>query len=183
MNFNNIQLFVPDLNKDIPKADANSDTQLNIKTEQNSLNVYTELMQLEHRALVPNCETFECTVCIEYCRPGDGVVLRECVHMFCRECLAAAIRHCEEPTVACLFTGCAGILQEREVRALVSLEDYERWLARGLAAAESGARYSFHCRTRDCTGWALCEPGVLRFPCPVCKRANCVPCQVNNNQC
>lgn len=140
--------------------------------------VYTELMQLEHQALVTNADEFECGVCMERCAVGQGAVLRECVHSFCRECLADMIRHCEEPAVPCPAMGCPGVLLEREVRALVSPEDYERWLARGLAAAESGTRNAFHCRTRDCTGWALCEPGVRRFPCPVCKCTNCVPCQV-----
>lgn len=141
-------------------------------------NVYTELVQLEQQALVPNAESFECGICIEEYPPGQGVVLRECVHIFCKECLADVVRHCEEPNVPCPAMGCKGMLQEREIRALVTPQDYERWLARGLAAAESGTRNAFHCRTRDCKGWALCEPGVRRFPCPVCKCINCVPCKV-----
>lgn len=105
--------------------------------------------------------------------------MRECVHSFCRRCLADVIRHCEEPTVSCPGTGCPGELHEREIRALVSPDEYQRWLARGLAAAESGTRNAFHCRTRDCTGWALCDTEVRRFPCPVCKHTNCIPCQVS----
>lgn len=141
--------------------------------------VYTELVNLERQALVPNTETFECEICMEQCDSGGGVVLRECVHSFCRRCLADVIRHCEEPTVSCPGTGCPGELHEREIRALVSPDEYQRWLARGLAAAESGTRNAFHCRTRDCTGWALCDTEVRRFPCPVCKHTNCIPCQVS----
>lgn len=135
-------------------------------------------MQLERRALVANVEPFQCVVCLEECGSGAGAVLRECVHTFCRECLAEVVRHSEEPAAACPAVGCPGALQEREIRALVSPEDYEKWLARGLATAESGTRNAFHCRTRDCAGWALCDPGVQRFPCPVCKKTNCVPCEV-----
>ncbi|XP_026757337.2 uncharacterized protein LOC113517020 [Galleria mellonella] len=140
-------------------------------------NVYTELVQLERQALVPNTESFQCQICMEECLAGRGAVLRECVHTFCRDCLADLIRHCEEPAVSCPAMGCPGTLHEREIRALVPLDEYERWLARGLAAAESRTRNAFHCRTRDCTGWAFCEPGVRKFPCPVCKSNNCVPCQ------
>ncbi|XP_030034446.2 uncharacterized protein LOC115450536 [Manduca sexta] len=140
-------------------------------------NVYKELVQLEQQALVPNAEVFECGVCIEECKAGSGVVLRECVHMFCKDCLADVVKHSEEPDISCPAMGCSGVLQEREIRGLVSPEEYEKWLARGLAAAESGTRNAFHCRTRDCTGWALCDPGVRRFLCPVCKHSNCVPCQ------
>lgn len=140
--------------------------------------VYNELMKLEQQAIVPNSETFECEVCMDVCEPGKGAVLRDCIHTFCRDCLSDVVRHCEEPIVSCPAMGCPGALQEREIRALLTTEEYERWLARGLATAECGTRNAFHCRTRDCTGWALCEPGVRKFPCPVCKCNNCVPCQV-----
>lgn len=140
--------------------------------------VYNELMKLEQQAIVTNSEAFECEVCMDICEQGNGAVLRDCIHTFCRDCLSDVVRHCEEPIVSCPAMGCPGALQEREIRALLTTEDYERWLARGLATAESGTRNAFHCRTRDCTGWALCEPGVRNFPCPVCKCNNCVPCQV-----
>lgn len=143
-----------------------------------SSDVYSELVDLERQALIPNTEIFECEICMEQCNVGDGVVLRECVHSFCKGCLSDVIRHCEEPMVSCPATGCPGELHEREIRALVNAEEYQRWLARGLVTVESGARNAFHCRTRDCTGWALCEIDVRRFPCPVCKHTNCVPCQV-----
>lgn len=151
----------------------NSKSSLHTKTS----NVYTELMELEQQALVPNTDNFECGVCMEEYTPGRGVVLRECVHVFCKDCLSDVVRHCEEPGIPCPAMGCRGMLQEREIRALVTPQDYERWLARGLAAAESGIRNAFHCRTRDCKGWVLCEPGVQRFSCPVCKHVNCVQCQ------
>ncbi|XP_072936879.1 uncharacterized protein [Epargyreus clarus] len=138
---------------------------------------YTELMKLEKQSLVPNIEPFECGVCMEECAAGAGVVLRECIHTFCRECLSDVVQHSQEPVVSCPAMGCSGVLQEREIRNIVSPEEYERWLARSLAAAECGTRNAFHCRTRDCTGWAFCDPGVRRFPCPVCKHTNCVQCQ------
>lgn len=157
-----------------------TETSTTKKEVHESVNVYNELVQLEQQALIANTETFECGVCLEECAPGNGVILRECVHSFCRECLTDIVRHSEEPDVSCPAVACRSLLQEREIRTLVSSEDYEKWLARGLAAAENGTRNSFHCRTRDCTGWALCEPGVRHFPCPVCKKINCVPCQVRS---
>ncbi|KAH9638661.1 hypothetical protein HF086_013933 [Spodoptera exigua] len=187
-----ISLAGPDFSAPFYLCVVESETKLESNSQQNkdtataktnnqqtkSRDVYTELMQLEQQAVVPNAENFECGICMEEYRPGQGVVLRDCVHIFCKDCLSDVVRHCEEPDVPCPAMGCRGMLQEREIRALVSTEDYERWLARGLAAAESGTRNAFHCRTRDCTGWALCDPGVQRFPCPVCKCINCVPCQV-----
>ncbi|XP_063617583.1 uncharacterized protein LOC134790648 [Cydia splendana] len=179
-------LVEPDTNKQTalrPGSSSNNKTEdknQNVDLpngENKATDVYAELVLLERRALVPNAEVFECGVCMENYQPGEGAVLRECVHTFCMECLSDVVKHSEEPAVSCPAMGCPGFLQEREIRALVSPEEYERWLARGLAAAESGTRNAFHCRTADCQGWALCEPGVTRFPCPVCKRTNCVSCQ------
>ncbi|XP_069363652.1 ranBP-type and C3HC4-type zinc finger-containing protein 1-like [Maniola hyperantus] len=164
-------------------SQTNNVTQAQIKTKPSELNsilsgdLYTELKKLEQQALVPNTEEFECGVCMEQCAVGAGAVLRECIHTFCRACLADVIRHCEEPVVACPAIQCPGALQEREIRAILSTEEYERWLARGLAAAENGNRNTFHCRTRDCKGWAFCEPEVRGFPCPVCGHINCVLCR------
>lgn len=165
-------------------SEANSASSQNKAREQkldakNVGDVYSELVQLEQRALILSTESFKCDVCMEEYSTGKGAVLRECVHTFCTECLTDLVRHCEEPVISCPAMGCSGLLQEREIRALVTPEEYEKWLARGLAAAESGTRNAFHCRTRDCTGWALCDPGVRVFPCPVCKHINCIPCEVN----
>nr|XP_026487958.1 uncharacterized protein LOC113394747 [Vanessa tameamea] len=173
-------LVETDINKekiDETKIEIDKDNDINKAKNKDSSDVYTELIKLEQQALVPNSEVFDCGVCIEQCAIGEGVVLRECIHTFCRECLADVVRHCTEPVVSCPAIACHGTIQEREIRALLSPEDYEKWLARSLAAAESGTRNTFHCRTRDCTGWAFCEPGVRRFPCPVCNHTNCLPCQ------
>lgn len=45
---------------------------------------YQLLVNLERQDLVPSVEHFECPVCLNEYRPGDGVVLRECLHTFCR---------------------------------------------------------------------------------------------------
>ncbi|XP_022122204.2 uncharacterized protein LOC110998073 [Pieris rapae] len=159
------------------ESDENKASKAEASSLVNCGEFYTELIKLEQQALILNSETFECGVCLEECALGDGAVLRDCLHTFCKECLSDAVRHCEEPIISCPAVGCPGVLQDREIRALLSAEDYEKWLARGLAVAESGTRNNFHCRTPDCSGWAFCEPGVRVFPCPVCKRKNCIPCQ------
>ncbi|XP_063617503.1 E3 ubiquitin-protein ligase lubel-like [Cydia splendana] len=159
--------YVEDINQNVIQASV----------ENGASDVYAELVLLEQHALVINTEEIECGVCMDNYQPGQGAVLRECVHAFCKECLSDVVKHSEEPSVSCPAMGCPGFLEEREIRALVSPEEYERWLAKGLAAAESGARNAFHCRTADCQGWAMCDPDVKRFLCPVCDVINCVTCQ------
>uniref|UniRef100_A0A8C6UNX5 Heme-oxidized IRP2 ubiquitin transferase 1 homolog n=1 Tax=Neogobius melanostomus TaxID=47308 RepID=A0A8C6UNX5_9GOBI len=86
-----------------------------------------------------------------------------------------------EPEVSCPYRddtyACACSLQEREIRALVSAEEYERWLQRGLAVAESRCEGSYHCATADCPGWCVYEDTVNVFHCPVCGKHNCLICK------
>ena len=49
--------------------------------KENNLDAYK---QLENLDIIPNAETFECAVCFLDIEPGDGVVLRECLHTFCK---------------------------------------------------------------------------------------------------
>ncbi|KAG7275060.1 hypothetical protein CRUP_001780 [Coryphaenoides rupestris] len=98
-----------------------------------------------------------------------------------RECLRSVIMLCEHPEVACPYRdetyACSCTLQEREVKALVSAEEYERWLQRGLSVAESRCEGSYHCATADCAGWCVYEDTVNAFHCPVCRKHNCLLCK------
>jgi RanBP-type and C3HC4-type zinc finger-containing protein 1 len=49
--------------------------------KENNLDAYK---QLENIDIIPNAETFECAICFLDIEPGDGVVLRECLHTFCK---------------------------------------------------------------------------------------------------
>ncbi|XP_077637618.1 sharpin [Lonchura striata] len=140
-----------------------------------------QLLRAEQAGLVPNPEPLECRICLQQVPAGSAVLLRDCLHSFCRECLRQVINFSEEPVVACPFRdvtyACGSHLQEREIRALLSPEEHARFLARGLALAERRSRNSFHCRGRDCPGWCFYEDAVNEFPCPVCGALNCLLCK------
>lgn len=142
---------------------------------------YSRLVELEEQDLVPSMEAFECSVCFLDVEPGKGVLLRDCLHMFCRDCLSNAVRYAEEAMVKCPFRNdeysCSSHLQEREIRALVSAEVYEHHLSRSVKTAESQALNSFHCQTADCPGWCVLEDNVNVFLCPVCGHTNCLNCR------
>ncbi|KAM6087655.1 sharpin [Chlamydotis macqueenii] len=142
---------------------------------------FQQLLRAEEEVLVPNREVLECRICCQQVGPGEGVLLRECLHNFCRECLRQVINYSEEPEVACPFRdssyACSSHLQEREIRALVSPEEYRRFLERGLALAERRSQNSFHCRTADCRGWCIYEDSVNEFRCPICRALNCLLCK------
>ena len=51
------------------------------KEKDDILKNYKKLDDLD---LIPNAEPFECIICYLDIEPGDGVVLRECLHTFCK---------------------------------------------------------------------------------------------------
>lgn len=79
-------------------------------------------MVLENADLIRSTEPFECGVCLAECAAGDGAVLRDCLHMFCRACLAQAVQFSDEAEVKCPFRdhnyACDSTLQEREIKAV-----------------------------------------------------------------
>ncbi|XP_067825146.1 ranBP-type and C3HC4-type zinc finger-containing protein 1-like isoform X2 [Heptranchias perlo] len=149
--------------------------------ENERLQNYQHLLQLDDRELVPNREAIECRICLSDVKPEDGVVLRDCLHSFCKECLKQLIRSCTDPQVPCPYRdesyACDSKLQEREIRALVSLEDYDKFLDRSMSVAESSSDNSYHCKTVDCRGWCIYEDAVNEFRCPICWRLNCLLCK------
>nr|XP_023679490.1 ranBP-type and C3HC4-type zinc finger-containing protein 1-like isoform X2 [Paramormyrops kingsleyae] len=142
---------------------------------------FARLVMMDGQDLVPNPDSVECRICYLELQPGEGVLLRECLHCFCKDCLRSVILMCEDPEVACPYRddayACDSVLQEREIRALVTGEEYERWLQRGLSVAESRCKSSYHCASPDCSGWCEYEDTVNSFHCPVCKRQNCLLCK------
>ena len=54
--------------------------QLRLQSQKN----FMSLQQTDARDLVPNREEFTCTICFEDIDVGQGVVLRNCLHHFCK---------------------------------------------------------------------------------------------------
>uniref|UniRef100_A0A8C0MJZ5 RANBP2-type and C3HC4-type zinc finger containing 1 n=1 Tax=Canis lupus familiaris TaxID=9615 RepID=A0A8C0MJZ5_CANLF len=103
-----------------------------------------------------------------------------------RECLQGTIRNSQEAEVSCPFIdntySCSGKLLEREIRALLPPEDYQRFLDLGVSIAENRSAFSYHCKTPDCKGWCFFEDDVNEFTCPVCFHVNCLLCKAIHEQ-
>ncbi|KYN36328.1 RanBP-type and C3HC4-type zinc finger-containing protein 1 [Trachymyrmex septentrionalis] len=143
---------------------------------------YEELISLENWDVIPNSEPIECPICFVTYGPREGVILRDCLHMFCRPCIANTIAYCEEAEVKCPYRDsdytCESTLQEREIKALVEPKVYQQHLAKSIAQAENNAgNKAFHCKTPDCPGWCIYDDDVNNFLCPVCEANNCLTCQ------
>lgn len=45
---------------------------------------YLYLLATDDQNLIPNTTETDCPICFSTLEPGEGVVLRECLHTFCR---------------------------------------------------------------------------------------------------
>lgn len=148
---------------------------------------YMQLINLDNADLVLNTEKFECVVCFTEIEAGGGCTLRECLHQFCKECLAHTIEYSDEAEVKCPYRddnyACNITLQDREIKALVTPKVYEKHLAKSIKQAENKMSKSFHCKTVDCRGWCIFEDNVNDFRCPICRQINCLTCQVSRDTC
>lgn len=108
---------------------------------------YTELLATEEQNLIPNSTEIECPICFSTIQPGEGAVLRECLHAFCRsdplktsavntscvqtsffivthcalfnrDCLTQTIVNSRDAEVACP-EACESQLQDREIKAVI----------------------------------------------------------------
>ncbi|KAL5281437.1 RBCK1.2 family protein [Megaselia abdita] len=143
---------------------------------------YLDLLKLDSKETVPNIDKFECPICFLEVNSGEGVILRDCLHAFCKECLVNTVKYCDESIIKCPFMNhdysCESSLQEREIKFLVTPELYEKHLAKSLREAQHNMENTFHCKTPNCKGWCVYEDNVNEFKCPICKIMNCLMCRV-----
>ncbi|XP_063951124.1 ranBP-type and C3HC4-type zinc finger-containing protein 1-like isoform X1 [Lytechinus pictus] len=160
--------------------EANEQALLEMEQERVIQN-YQDLLRIDEQDLVPNQDIFECPICLVDCDPGEGVMLRECLHLFCRECIIQHIKQSTDALVMCPGMEddipCTQHVLEREIKALLSEEDFQKYLERGLRRAESSASDSFHCKTTDCRGFCFYDDDLNFFDCPLCRKINCLTCK------
>lgn len=167
------------------KTDANapSNSMVSMVNHNKPLTQYIELLTLDDSMdLTKNTEPFECSVCLVECQSHDGVMLRNCLHTFCRDCVRNTIMYSDDAEVKCPYIdekySCDCLLQDREIKALLTKHQYDEHLAKSLRIAENQIENSFHCKTPDCKGWCIYEDDVNVFKCPICRLENCLTCRV-----
>lgn len=148
-----------------------------------TMNQYMELLSLDDSMdLTKNTEVFECSICMVDYQPLEGVILRNCLHTFCKDCARNSIIYSDEAEVKCPYIdkdySCEYFLQDREIKALLSKSEFDEHLAKSLRIAENQIENSFHCRTPNCKGWCIYEDDVNIFKCPICSLGNCLTCRV-----
>ena len=127
-------------------------------------------------------EEFDCLIC--YCQygPKEGVVLRDCLHVFCIPCLRNVVKHSAKSTIQCPFKNdeyeCEATIQQREIRQLLDDASYAKYLEKSLKEGVATMNNVFHCETPDCIGVWAHDDTVQSHYCQLCKNLNCLRCKV-----
>ncbi|XP_019850766.1 PREDICTED: ranBP-type and C3HC4-type zinc finger-containing protein 1-like [Amphimedon queenslandica] len=145
---------------------------------------YKDYLNTDAVPVVLNEEEFECPVCFTDIDPGEGIRLRDCLHMVCMDCLKGTILHSQEAQVKCPYMdddgGCEEYISDREIREVLNDEELESFFKRGLRIAEATDPNSFHCKTADCPGFCFYEGKVNEFKCQNCDKLNCILCKAQH---
>lgn len=128
---------------------------------------------------IENEEPFDCDICIERIQSKKGIVLRECLHMFCKSCIKEYVKNDVNVEMKCPNAQCEFTMQDREVRDVVTIMEFDQYKMKGLRAAQTTMKGSVQCSKPDCGGWCICEVTVNDFDCEVCGQKNCIPCRVS----
>lgn len=133
--------------------------------------------------VVPNHCKFECPLCFNNCLPNDGVVLRDCIHSFCKICIRASIINNLNPPIKCPFKTdyiCESILQDREIKGIVGQDIHDEYLAR-ISLKIQKDQNIFNCRNENCIGYGFIDKQQTSFECFECKTINCILCRDIHN--
>ncbi|CAF0737046.1 unnamed protein product [Brachionus calyciflorus] len=175
-------IYLKSQNAEIDNLISNAKDQNQENDQKCALDNYSELTAYYNQDINENFEPFDCDICLEKNIAGSqGVILKECLHVFCKDCLRDYINHSDEPIIKCPFNKdykCEYALLDREIRALITSEDYTKYEMKSLRISEASMLNTFHCKTLDCIGFCISEDNLNFFYCPVCDKVNCLSCNV-----
>lgn len=145
----------------------------------------SQLDSMSEAVLVHTSNPSTCEFCYHQIEAKRGVILRSCFHVLCKGCLIETIMKTLEtgvevrcPMVLENNQRCKTIIQEREIKSLLTANQYDVYERKCLEAAENAIGSSVHCLKPNCTGWIVIEGYKESFSCPVCSSVNCLSCKV-----
>lgn len=135
------------------------------------------LLNADNHDFIANFEEFECSVCLNDVVIGAGLILKNCLHTFCKDCFINTVKHSDDFKVKCPENGCEFSIQEREIRGLVTADVFDKHLELSIKVYEGVSINAYHCKTPDCRGFIEIENKVRDFTCEVCQVKNCIECK------
>ncbi|XP_040062721.2 uncharacterized protein LOC8036456 isoform X1 [Ixodes scapularis] len=161
--------YIQKLVNDLDRA-AHEDPEEKRKRFQEQLDLYSQ-------DAIQATEEFDCAICFISVEPEMGLILKNCHHQICKDCLVNIAKNSSSAVVRCPHDPCEMEISDTELRACLSPELYDELQERGLREAERTSTRSFHCKTVDCRGWCIYDEDSNAFECPVCKKINCLRCE------
>lgn len=127
---------------------------------------------------IESFEVFECTVCYTDIEINGGLILKECIHQFCKDCLIGQIKTSNDFVVQCLAEDCKHFLAELEIRKLLTAEEFVKHSEKSLKRYKgTHAKILKQCLVPNCDGFIEPDENVIAFKCPTCATTNCLKCQ------
>jgi len=130
----------------------------------------------------PNKVTFFCEICTETKTTKEAFFITGCNHVYCSDCVVFYIRSKIEENVInvrCPVSGCSGLLEAEECRAILSVDVFDRW-GKALCEALFDVNEKFYCLFPDCYALLINDgsEAILQSECPNSKRLFCAQCKV-----
>ncbi|KAF3856592.1 hypothetical protein F7725_017315 [Dissostichus mawsoni] len=135
---------------------------------------YLNLLATDDQSLFPNASEEECPICFSPAATRGHRAQRVSPRLL--QCLKGTILNNRDAEVSCP-ENCDSKLLDREIQALLTEEEHQRFLEMRLSIAESRSEHSFHCQTPNCPKWCIYEDEVNEFLCELCKETNCILCR------
>jgi hypothetical protein len=113
---------------------ANKTEQIVVKQESNVCKTVDEIMMESEEPLVYSKEDSYCNMCRRFLQKGQGIVLKDCLHIFCRRCLNHALENNEEATMRCpnINLKCEFEVRDDEIKAILTPSAYESFVKNSL---------------------------------------------------
>lgn len=143
------------------------------ENESTQNNLYQQLQDLsETDGVIRNFEFIFCEVCDIFIDVYDGILVRECLHQVCIDCIRKVIIECVNVDVKCPNKDCEYFLQDREVRSLLTPTEYEHHSKKYALAADDDGDNNNHNEHLYEELMKLEQQGVIynteSFECEIC---------------
>lgn len=126
---------------------------------------------------------FICEICVEDKLLDDSFSIKGCCHSYCKDCVCKYVdsRIQENVTrITCPVSGCKGVLELEDCRAVLRREVFDRW-GDALCEALILGSAKFYCPFKDCSAVLIMDDDVssiVESECPFCRRLFCAQCKV-----
>lgn len=91
---------------------------------------FETLEKMSSETLINNREVDDCSVCKRPVDVGRGIVIKGCLHTFCRRCLVHAIENNDTSIMICpsKLVNCESEIGDEEIKALLTPEAYDKYV-------------------------------------------------------